>query len=91
MNLPPVITDVMVHVYPNVATRVQVHPFEDRVVIGLHDRTHGSGALTLFLDRAALVTLHDLTSSALAELTDSQAAHPATTDKVADEAGTPAA
>ena len=91
MNMPPVITDVMVHVYPHATTRVQVHPAEDRVVIGLHDRTHGSGALTLFLDRAALVILHDVTGSALAELTDPQAAHAATTDKVADEAGTPAA
>ena len=26
MNIPPVITDVMVHVYPHAATRVQVHP-----------------------------------------------------------------
>ena len=68
MNIPPVITDVMVHVYPNAATRVQVHPAEDRVVIGLHDRTHGSGALTLFLDRAALMMLHALTGTALTEL-----------------------
>ena len=68
MNIPPVITDVMVHVYPHAATRVQVHPVEDRVVIGLHDRTHGSGALTLFLDRAALSMLHDLTGTALSEL-----------------------
>ena len=68
MNIPPVITDVMVHVYPHAATRVQVHPGEDRVVIGLHDRTHGSGALTLFLDRAALSMLHALTGTALTEL-----------------------
>ena len=68
MNMPPVITDVMVHVYPHAATRVQVHPGEDRVVIGLHDRTHGSGALTLFLDRAALTMLHDLTGTAVTEL-----------------------
>ena len=61
------------------------------MVIGLHDRTHGSGALTLFLDRAALTTLHDLTGSALAELTDQRAALAATTDEAVDEAGTPAA
>jgi hypothetical protein len=91
MLTPPVVTDVMVHVYAHAVTRVQVHPAEDRVVIGLHDRTHGSGALTLFLDLAALITLHDLTRSALMELADSSAAHAATTDKVADEAGTPAA
>ena len=68
MTIPPVITDVMVHVYPHAATRVQVHPVEDRVVIGLHDRTHCSGALTLFLDRAALMMLHALTGTALTEL-----------------------
>ena len=91
MIVPPVIADVLVHVYADVATRVQVHPAEDRVVIGLHDRTHGSGALTLFLDRAALIALHDLTGSALAELTDQRAALAATIDEVVDEAGTPAA
>ena len=68
MNMSPVITDVMVHLYPHAATRVQVHPAEDRVVIGLHDRTHGSGALTLFLDRAALSMLHALIGTALSEL-----------------------
>ena len=68
MNIPPVIADVMVHVYPHAATRVQVHPAEDRVVIGLHDRTHGSGVVTLFLDRAALTMLHALTDTALTEL-----------------------
>jgi hypothetical protein len=57
MIIPPVISDVIVHVYEHATTRVQVHPAEDRVVIGLHDRSHGSGALTLFLDRAALTTL----------------------------------
>ena len=91
MIVPPVIADVLVHVYADVATRVQVHPAEDRVVIGLHDRTHGSGALTVFLDRAALTTLHDLTGSALTELTDRQAALAAMTDETTDQAGTPAA
>ena len=91
MITPPVISDVMVHVYSHATTRVQVHPEEDRVVIGLHDRSHGSGALTLFLDRAALITLHDLTGSALTELTDRQAALAAMTDETTDRAGTPAA
>ena len=91
MITPPVISDVMVHVYAHATTRVQVHPAEDRVVIGLHDRTHGSGALTLFLDRAALITLHDLTGSALAELTEQQTALAATTDETTGGAGTPAA
>ena len=68
MITPPVIADVMVHVYAHAATRVQVHRAEDRVVIGLHDRTHASGALTLFLDRAALTMLHALTGTALTEL-----------------------
>jgi hypothetical protein len=88
---PPVISDVMVHVYPHATTRVQVHPQEDRVVIGLHDRAHGSGALTLFLGRAALTTLHDVTGAALSELAAQQSALAATTDDVVDEAGTPAA
>jgi hypothetical protein len=48
--------------------------------VQIHRRA-GTGALTLFLDRAALVTLHDLTGSALAELTDSPAADTASTDK----------
>ena len=90
MNIPPVITDVMVHVYPHAATRVQVHPAEDRVVIGLHDRTHGSGALTLFLDRAALSMLHALTGTALTELataTDKTAAEAAECSQAADSAG----
>ena len=89
MNIPPVITDVMVHVYPHAATRVQVHPAEDRVVIGLHDRTHGSGALTLFLDRAALIMLHDLTNTALTELvaaTDAKTAEAAESSTAADSA-----
>jgi hypothetical protein len=89
MNMPPVITDVMVHVYPHAATRVQVHPAEDRVVIGLHDRTHGSGALTLFLDRAALSMLHTLTNTALTELataTDKTAAEAAESSPAADSA-----
>ena len=91
MNTPPVISDVMVHVYAHATTRMQVHPQEDRVVIGLHDRTHGSGALTLFLDRAALIAVHDLTGSALAELTGQQAALAAATDETTDKASTPAA
>ena len=85
--MPPVITDVMVHVYPHAATRVQVHPAEDRVVIGLHDRTHGSGALTLFLDRAALTMLHTLTGAALTELataTATKAAGASESSTVAD-------
>ena len=89
MNIPPVISDVMVHVYPHAATRVQVHPAEDRVVIGLHDRTHGSGALTLFLDRAALIMLHDLTGTALTELvaaTDAKTAEAAESSTAADSA-----
>ena len=89
MNMPPVITDVMVHVYPHAATRVQVHPSEDRVVIGLHDRTHGSGALTLFLDHAALTMLHDLTGTALNELvtaTNEKAAEAAESATAADSA-----
>ena len=89
MNIPPVITDVMVHVYPHAATRVQVHPAEDRVVIGLHDRTHGSGALTLFLDRAALDMLHALTGTALTELdtaTEKTAAEAAESSPAADSA-----
>jgi hypothetical protein len=88
---PPVISDVMVHVYSHATTRVQIHPQEDRVVIGLHDRSHGSGALTLFLDRAALTILHALTGSALAELIDQQAAVATTIDETTDDAGTPAA
>ena len=87
--MPPVITDVMVHLYPHAATRVQVHPAEDRVVIGLHDRTHGSGALTLFLDRAALSMLHALTGTALTELTtatDKKAAEAAESSTVSDSA-----
>ena len=89
MNIPPVVTDVMVHIYPHAATRVQVHPAEDRVVIGLHDRTHGSGALTLFLDRAALTMLHALTGAALTELstaTDEKAAEAAESAIMADSA-----
>ena len=89
MITPPVIADVMVHVYPHAATRVQVHPAEDRVVIGLHDRTHGSGALTLFLDRAALIMLHSLTGTALTELataTDKKAAGAAESSTAADSA-----
>jgi hypothetical protein len=89
MNIPPVITDVMVHVYPHAATRVQVHPAEDRVVIGLHDRTHGSGALTLFVDRAALSMLHALTGTALTELaeaTEEKAAEAAECSQAADSA-----
>ena len=56
-----VIADVLVPgLLPTPPLDVQVaHPAEDRVVIGLHDRTHGSGALTLFLDRAALATADD--------------------------------
>ena len=89
MITPPVIADVMVHVYPHAAARVQVHPAEDRVVIGLHDRTHGSGALTLFLDRAALSMLHALTGTALAELvaaTEEKAAAAAECSPAADSA-----
>ena len=89
MNLPPVVTDVMVHVYPHAATRVQVHPTQDRVVIGLHDRTHGSGALTLFLDRAALSMLHAPTGTALTELaeaTEEKAAEAAECSQAADSA-----
>ena len=89
MNIPPVVTDVMVHIYPHAATRVQVHPAEDRVVIGLHDRTHGSGALTLFLDRAALSMLHALTGTALTELaaaTEEKAAEAAECSQAADSA-----
>ena len=89
MNMPPVITDVMVHLYPHAATRVQIHPAEDRVVIGLHDRTHCSGALTLFLDRAALIMLHDLTNTALTELvaaTDAKTAEAAESSTAADSA-----
>ena len=81
----------MVHVYAHASTWVQVHPAEDRVVIGLHDQTHGSGALTLFLDRAALIAVHDLTGSALAELTNQQAVLAATTDDTTAKATAPAA
>lgn len=89
MNCPPVITAVMVHIYPHAATQVQVHPAEDRVVIGLHDRTHGSGALTLFLDRAALTMLHALTGTALTELvtaTDKKAVGAAESSTAGDSA-----
>ena len=89
MITPPVIANVMVHVYPQAATRVQIHPAEDRVVIGLHDRTHCSGALTLFLDRAALIMLHALTDTALTELvtaTEKKAAEAAQISPAADSA-----
>jgi hypothetical protein len=72
VSIPAVSMDLMIHIDAEAVARVRVHADEDRVVIGLRDSDR-TGELTLFLNRAALVNLHTLTGSALAELTDQQA------------------